>query len=209
MQIISHLLVSPNVTRVECPKNQVPLDRPEVIVMHYTGGGAGRDSALYLADRATRASAHVVVARDGQIFQLVPFNIRAWHAGTSSLDGRANVNAFSIGIEMANAGRLTRRDDRWFSWYGQEIPHGEVVTIQGPEGVTYWQAYTPLQLHAAERVCRLLRDRYGIRRLVGHSDITSRKQDPGPAFPWEAFRRAVLGDGDEATVPANAPAMGW
>ena len=209
MQIISHLLVSPNVTRVACPKNSTPLERPEVIVMHYTAGGDGRDSALYLADKATRASAHVVIARDGQVFQLVPFNVRAWHAGAGSLDGRTNVNAFSIGVELANSGRLVRRDDRWFAWYGQEIPRAEVHTARGADGVTYWHAYTPLQLRVAARVCRLLCERYGIRRLVGHSDITSRKQDPGPAFPWEAFRHAALVEDDGPVVPADAPVMGF
>ena len=209
MRIINHRLVSPNVTRIECPKNRVPLDRPEVVVMHYTGGGEGRDSALYLADPATKASAHVVVARDGQVFQLVPFDVRAWHAGASSLDGRPNVNAFSIGVELANAGRLVRRDDRWFTWYGREVPRGEVVTVQGAEGVTHWHAYTPLQLGVAARVCRLLSRRYGIRRIVGHSDITSRKQAPGPAFPWEAFLRDALEPDPGPVVPADAPAMGW
>ena len=156
MQILSHVLVSPNVTRVACDKNRTQLAAPDTIVMHYTGGGDARSSALYLADPATKASAHVVVARDGQVFQLVPFNTRAWHAGVSALEGRTNVNAFSIGIELANAGRLTRRDDRWFTWFGTEIPSSEVCVVVGKEGITYWHAYTPLQLRVAARICQLL-----------------------------------------------------
>ena len=191
MYILSHLLVSPNVTRVNCDKNRTPLVAPDTIVMHYTGGGDARSSALYLADPATKASAHVVVARDGQIFQLVPFDKRAWHAGASALAGREHVNAFSIGIELANAGRLIRRDDRWFTWFGHEIPQAEVYVFLGKEGPTYWHAYTPLQLRMAARICQLLARRYPISRLVGHSDITARKQDPGPAFPWNAFRKMV------------------
>lgn len=191
MDILSHVLVSPNVTRVACGKNRTPLLAPDTIVVHYTGGGDARSSALYLADPATKASAHVVIARDGQVFQLVPFNVRAWHAGVSALEGRTNVNAFSFGIELANAGRLTRRDDRWFTWFGTEIPGEEVCTCRGREGVTYWHAYTPLQLRVAARVCQLLAKYYPVCRLVGHADITSRKQDPGPAFPWEAFRNMV------------------
>ena len=191
MYILSHLLVSPNVTRITCDKNQTPLPSPDTIVMHYTGGGDARSSALYLADPATKASAHVVIARDGQVFQLVPFDKRAWHAGVSALGDRTNVNAFSIGVELANAGRLTRRDDRWFTWFGKEIPRAEVYVHLGKEGPTYWHAYAPLQLRVAARVCQLLVRHYPIRHLVGHSDITARKQDPGPAFPWEAFRKMV------------------
>ena len=84
MDILSHVLVSPNVMRVACGKNRTPLLAPDTIVVHYTGGGDARSSALYLADPATKASAHVVIARDGQVFQLVPFNVRAWHAGVNA-----------------------------------------------------------------------------------------------------------------------------
>lgn len=106
MQILSHVLVSPNVTRVACGKNRTQLAAPDTIVMHYTGGGDARSSALYLADPATKASAHVVVARDGQVFQLVPFNTRAWHAGVSALEGRTNVNAFSLALSWQMPGGL-------------------------------------------------------------------------------------------------------
>ena len=109
----------------------------------------------------------------------------------SALEGRTNVNAFSIGIELANAGRLTRRDDRWFTWFGTEIPSSEVCVVVGKEGITYWHAYTPLQLRVAARICQLLVKHYPICHLVGHSDITTRKQDPGLAFPWESFREMV------------------
>lgn len=134
MDILSHVLVSPNVTRVACGKNRTPLLAPDTIVVHYTGGGDARSSALYLADPATKASAHVVIARDGQVFQLVPFNVRAWHAGVSALEGRTNVNAFSFGIELANAGRLTRRDDRWFTWFGDGNSGGGSLYLPGQGG---------------------------------------------------------------------------
>ena len=45
-------------------------------------------------------SAHLLIRRDGQIIQFVPFHRRAWHAGRSSHEGRANCNDFSIGIEV-------------------------------------------------------------------------------------------------------------
>ena len=47
-----------------------------------------------------RVSAHLLIKRDGEITQFVPFNKRAWHAGASSYQGRENCNDFSIGIEL-------------------------------------------------------------------------------------------------------------
>lgn len=51
-------------------------------------------------EEGLRVSAHLLIRRDGQIIQFVPFNRRAWHAGKSSYKGRQNCNDFSIGIEF-------------------------------------------------------------------------------------------------------------
>ncbi|GAB2850058.1 1,6-anhydro-N-acetylmuramyl-L-alanine amidase AmpD [Pseudoduganella ginsengisoli] len=54
-----------------------------------------------LADlRNVQVSAHFFVRRDGRVVQYVSCNERAWHAGVSQFQGRANCNDFSIGVEM-------------------------------------------------------------------------------------------------------------
>jgi N-acetyl-anhydromuramoyl-L-alanine amidase len=47
-----------------------------------------------------RVSAHFVVRRNGELLQFVPTVKRAWHAGTSSWQGRERCNDYSVGIEM-------------------------------------------------------------------------------------------------------------
>ncbi|MDD2865097.1 MAG: 1,6-anhydro-N-acetylmuramyl-L-alanine amidase AmpD [Methylococcales bacterium] len=47
-----------------------------------------------------QVSAHLLIRRDGECVQFVPFNKRAWHAGKSIFQGRENCNDFSIGIEL-------------------------------------------------------------------------------------------------------------
>ncbi len=47
-----------------------------------------------------KVSAHVLIRRDGEVVQFVPFDRRAWHAGVSSWCGRERCNDFSIGIEL-------------------------------------------------------------------------------------------------------------
>ena len=83
---------------------------PRFIVMHYTAGGAGAGARDYMlksptqkqrllgAARKIYASAHVIVDRDGSIWQIVPFNRKARHAGRSrwkenrtTESGRVNV----------------------------------------------------------------------------------------------------------------------
>jgi N-acetyl-anhydromuramoyl-L-alanine amidase len=50
--------------------------------------------------RGAEVSAHFLVRRQGELWQFVSADDRAWHAGQSSHLGRANCNDFSIGIEL-------------------------------------------------------------------------------------------------------------
>lgn len=48
-------------------------------------------------------SAHFYVRRNGELWQFVSGDDRAWHAGVSSYRGRSNCNDDSIGIELEGA----------------------------------------------------------------------------------------------------------
>lgn len=110
-----------------------------------------------------QVSAHLFIERDGVVTQFAPFSARAWHAGISSFDGVANCNDYSIGIELEGTDEL---------------------------------AYTDAQYHSLEKVTRQLMLTYPKltpERITGHEQIApGRKTDPGPAFDWQRFRRALL-----------------
>jgi N-acetyl-anhydromuramyl-L-alanine amidase AmpD len=65
----------------------------KLIVIHVTDGGSFAGNVWWLSGGHSHASAHYVVARDGQIAQLVHLSDVAWHAGNWK------VNVRSIGIE--------------------------------------------------------------------------------------------------------------
>ena len=77
-------------------KNARRLEGPDMIVLHYTAGTSAESSALFLPRPDVSASAHVVIGREGEVFQLVPFNIEAWHAGKSWYAGRGGLNRYSL-----------------------------------------------------------------------------------------------------------------
>ena len=98
-------------------------------------------------------SAHLLIRRDGQIIQFVPFNRRAWHAGESSYEGRPNCNDFSIGIEMEGC--------ETESYEQRQYEHLRAVVL------ALMAAYPKLDST----------------RITYHSDIApGRKTDPGPRF---------------------------
>ncbi len=118
------------------------------------------DAHPFFRDIASaRVSAHVLVRRDGEIVQYVPFTRRAWHAGQSEYCGRQGCNDFSIGIELEGT---------------DEVPYE----------ARQYDALSALIKALLAAYPALSRD-----RIVGHSDIApGRKTDPGRFFDWAELR---------------------
>lgn len=78
--------------------------RPELIVLHYTGMADAASARARLCDSEAEVSAHWLVHENGHAEALVPEDRRAWHAGAGAWQGRDDVNSRSIGIEIVNPG---------------------------------------------------------------------------------------------------------
>jgi AmpD protein len=102
-----------------------------------------------------KVSSHLLIRRDGEVIQFVPFGRRAWHAGDSRFRGRSCCNDFSIGIELEGADDLPYTDEQ----YEHLVPVIRAI-------VRAYRRITP-------------------RTIAGHCDISpGRKSDPGPVFDW-------------------------
>jgi len=66
----------------------------------FTGQLDPRAHPFYATLASARVSAHFFVDRRGDVIQFVSTVDRAWHAGPSQFEGRANCNDFSIGVEL-------------------------------------------------------------------------------------------------------------
>jgi len=113
----------------------------------------------YFAEIAhLKVSAHLLIARSGDVTQFVSLDRRAWHAGVSQMSGRERCNDFSIGIELE----------------GTDIDpytamQSSVLISLTRAIMSAYPAITP-------------------ERIVGHSDIApGRKSDPGDSFDWHAY----------------------
>lgn len=76
----------------------------DTIILHHTAVEECSDVLRVLSSPAMQVSAHYVVDRNGDIYQLVDESKIAWHAGVSSWHGRESMNKYSIGIEIVNTG---------------------------------------------------------------------------------------------------------
>jgi len=70
-------------------------ERIRRVIMHYTTSRNVNGTVSHFRNPASRVSAHYVIARDGEIIQMVLDTDKAWHA--------KNANAESIGIEHSAA----------------------------------------------------------------------------------------------------------
>lgn len=104
-------------------------------------------------------SSHFYIRRAGTVFQYVPTHQRAWHAGISSLNGKANCNNYSIGIELEGT------DDSPFEAIQYDCLAKLLATLK--------KNYPAIQA----------------RNIVRHSDVApSRKTDPGQHFDLNQVR---------------------
>jgi len=114
----------------------------------------------YFAEIADRkVSTHLLIRRDGEWVQYVPFHRRAWHAGVSQYQGRERCNDFSIGIEL-----------------------------EGTDTIAYEPAQYRALANAIRVLCDTYPS-LSTQRIAGHSDIApGRKTDPGDVFDWVRLR---------------------
>jgi N-acetylmuramoyl-L-alanine amidase len=177
---------------------------PRFLVLHYTAGSSAAGTVSWFCSPASHVSAHLVIARDGTITQMVPFNREAWHAGQSRWGSLSGLNRHSIGIELDNAGCLIRSGGKWVSPLTRRSYPDSDVTVAAhkndPPGTPPcgWHAYTPEQIEATLECGMALVNHYGLADVLGHDDIApGRKRDPGPDFPLDSVRARLLGRGDD------------
>ncbi len=117
----------------------------------------------YFADiHQLKVSSHILIRRDGEIIQYVPFHRRAWHAGVSEYCGQQACNDFSIGIELEGT---------------DDIPYEPVQYTRLADLILELQRCYP----------DIAKD-----AITGHSDIApGRKTDPGASFDW-AYLKQLL-----------------
>jgi len=121
------------------------------------------DAHPYFAEVSSlRVSSHLAVSRVGEVTQYVSLRERAWHAGRSVYQGRAECNDFSVGVEL-----------------------------EGTDTEPYEDAQYDALAEIVAALCDAY-PRLSPARLAGHSEVApGRKTDPGPSFDWPLARRLI------------------
>lgn len=106
-----------------------------------------------------KVASHLFIERGGKVFQFVPFDKRAWHAGESSYKGRSGFNDFSIGIELEGSDQVAFEDIQ-YEKLKKIISALKSVYLLKDENIVGHSDIAP-----------------------------GRKTDPGPWFEWEKIKK--------------------
>lgn len=174
------------------PNYSAGLFQPEGIIIHFTAGYSAESSADWMRNPASKASAHFVVGKMGEIIQLVDLNKKAWHAGASVWKEKSGASSYTFGIEVDNIGPLTLSGGKMLNIYGKPY-EGAVVAARiatnsrDDSKVRYYASYTMAQFDSVRKLCDYLCYNFRINPLaiMGHEHVApARKVDPGPAWSW-------------------------
>ncbi len=172
---------------------------PQFIIIHCIG--FDENSALKIltkpvSDGGGGVSSHflipqIIKAYPYPIYQLVPDNKKARHAGASSWGKVTSFNNCSIGIEFHSPN------------YAKALQH------QAGKGDLDWfhfEEFTEAQIEAGIQLIHDLMKKYNIKpeNVLGHSDIAPYREDkngdtilgktdPGLTFPWEKLAKVGIG----------------
>lgn len=154
--------------------------QPSLIVIHNISlppdefGGSGIDELFtnrldpddhpfYAEICHLKVASHLLIRRDGEVVQYVPFHKRAFHAGISCYQGRDNCNDFSIGIELEGSDLVQ------FT----AVQYQQLIAVI----ISLCDAYPTLKRE----------------NITGHQHIApGRKTDPGPFFDWKILSEKLL-----------------
>ena len=149
-----NIIQSPSPNFSERPENT----KITWIVLHHTDMQSAEEALELLCDSEKVVSCHYLIAKSGEIFQLVDDSKRARHAGISYWQGDTRLNKNSIGIELDNPGYQF-----------------------GPE------PFAKAQMLKLVELLQMLCTKHNIppKNVIAHSDIaTNRKKDPSHMFNW-------------------------
>lgn len=154
--------------------------QPSLIIIHNISlppgefGGNGIDElftnnlnpeehAFYAEICHLEVASHLLIRRDGEVVQYVPFHKRAFHAGASCYRGRERCNDFSIGIELEGS---------------DYVPF---ATVQYEQLISIIKA-----------LCAAYPE-LSYNNITGHQHVApGRKTDPGPFFDWKILSDKLL-----------------
>jgi len=167
-------------SKIEDGAGEFASGKPLGITVHYTAGGSAASTINYL--RQTNLDYHLVIDRNGEVYQMVYLDRKVNHAGNSSWYG-LSLNKNHIAIAIANWGRLDKSQGQYLTWALKSLPPDKVVSrpYNSRKGTAVWEAAPLVQEKSLMECLYWLTDNLEINtdHICGHDEADGKKVDPG------------------------------
>ena len=155
----------------------------DFVVLHYTWGAKWSDLDTLISNRA---SSHLYITVNGDIYWLVSFENAAWHAGINPVlapkrAARIRPNERSVGIEIEGKGDFTEEQYRALEVALPPILKRFSIPLALPPDPLLGcdpRHPDPYPIEFFD----------GFRGLLAHGNIHKSKVDPGINFDWDRVR---------------------
>lgn len=175
-------MFSHRVSRMFLPSSCYGWGKPDLIikgcVIHYMSAVNIDPNKMFDVEtnlqilRDYRFSYHFLIDRAGHIYQLVPLNKQAYHAGKSKFKNLKSCNKHSIGICLLGGKEsMVSKENKHFTLHQYGSCASIINTMINLSGEDFINDY-----------------------IVGHSEVATpkgRKQDPGEEFDWDLLGSAM------------------
>lgn len=169
---------------------------PVGCVVHYTSGRSNVDNSVDYG--AKMGYCYFLIAKDGMVYQCFPLDRWGYHCGVSQWPTLgSSLSSKLVGIEVVCAGDLEKTNDKYKTWFNEEIPASNVrIATKEEFGVRgYFEKYTPEQEESLINLILWLKTNnpliFMLDNVLGHQEISpDRKIDPGGSLsvPMHTFR---------------------
>lgn len=189
--------------------------RVSIVVIHFTAIDFDTSLSVLTEPSSRPVSSHYLIPEPNdasydearlRVYELVPEERRAWHAGVSYWRGKTGLNDQSVGIELVNVPTCHRIPDPDEPESGIPAAGSEAMPdLDEPEEICFFPDFAESQIVLLTDLLGDILERHPDIKpthIVAHSDIApDRKVDPGPRFPWERLHELGYGAWfDEDTV---------
>lgn len=191
----------------ETAKGIFPGGKPVGVIIHYSADATLAQTVASLTKESL--GYHLIIERDGKVYQMASLNRSLWHAGRAVWNG-LSPNLSFLAIAIVSWGLVIKRKDEFRSHSGLKIRFDEVSqrpnNIDGQVG--YWHKATDPQIESLYKALHFFKDDLKINPdfICGHDECAlprGRKIDPGGVLPFSmSDLRKEISDGKtfKATV---------
>ena len=191
------------ITQLSMPtKGEFEKGYPKGVVVHFTAGHFGSVQAALntVSNGKKNGYAFWCIASDGTVLQTHPVSRWGYHAGESAwknvsvgkLVGRVSDDL--LGIEITCGGLLTKKGNKFFTWFNKEVPPEEVRYVTEAEygcPTGYYHKFTEAQEKSLIDIILWLKrmdtkNVFTFDNVLGHHEVSGkrgigywRKNDPG------------------------------